>query len=209
MCTLINQAAGGGLNGVPLEETHDIIEKATQDYHLWTRDRGNPKDIKGVQDLCNVDGTNDISKLTNTCQICGSPSHFADGCPVMGQDDNSGNQEDANYIGQNNQGAGFGYGSAANSWDNPNWNHPNLSYKPQNQAPLASLTNSSKAMHRTSREANIIIKPSRRRIILPTSRGLSTITSHKGSKIRIQGAMPTSRTSPSPRSLAARQAWRP
>ncbi|CAM8910658.1 unnamed protein product [Rhodiola kirilowii] len=127
MRTLINQAAGGGLNGVPLEETYDIIEKVAQDDHLWTSDRGNPKDRKGVQDLCHADGRSDIAQLTNTvkmlatkiknlkmassmkssdvanvgvyCQICGSPAHFADGCPVMGQDDNSGNQEDANYVG--------------------------------------------------------------------------------------------------------------
>ncbi|CAM8940457.1 unnamed protein product [Rhodiola kirilowii] len=137
MRTLINQAAGGGLNGVPLEYTYEIIERAAQDYHLWTSDRGNPKDKKGVQDLYLADSTNDIAELTNTvkmlaaevknlktgpsmkssvvanatvyCQICGSPSHFADGCPMMGQD-------------------------SINLWDNPNRNNPNLSYKPQNQA---------------------------------------------------------------------------
>ncbi|CAM8982121.1 unnamed protein product [Rhodiola kirilowii] len=163
MRTLIYQAAGGGLNGVPLEDTYDIIERAAQDYRLWTSDRGNPKDRKGVQDLCIVDGTNDIAELTNTlkmlvteikslktesamkssdvanvgvyCQICGSPSYFADGCPLMGQDSKDRNREDANYVGQNNQGAGFGNGSAANRWDNPNQNHPNLSYKPQNKVP--------------------------------------------------------------------------
>ncbi|CAM8982836.1 unnamed protein product [Rhodiola kirilowii] len=130
MRTLINQAAGGGLNGVSLEDTCDIIERAAQDYHLWTSDRGNPKDKKGVHDLCHIDRTNDIAELTNTvkmlateikslktesgmkplivahvgiyCQICGSPSHFAD---------------------------------APNRWNNPNRNNPNLSYKPQNQAP--------------------------------------------------------------------------
>ncbi|CAM8925993.1 unnamed protein product [Rhodiola kirilowii] len=85
-----------------------------------TSDRGNPKDKKGVQDLYLVDSTNAIAELTNTvkmlaaeiknlktyssikssvvanvaicCQICGSPSHFVDSCPVMGQDNNSGNQ---------------------------------------------------------------------------------------------------------------------
>ncbi|CAM8959462.1 unnamed protein product [Rhodiola kirilowii] len=118
MRTLINQTAGGGLTGVPLDETYAIVEKAAQDYHLWTSDRGNPKDRKGVQDLCHAEGKNDIAELTNTvkilvteikslkaesamkpsvvanigvyCQICGSPSHFADGCLVMGQDDNNG-----------------------------------------------------------------------------------------------------------------------
>ncbi|CAM8999709.1 unnamed protein product [Rhodiola kirilowii] len=152
MRTLINQTAGGGLS-----------EKAAQDYHLWTSDRGNPKDKKGVQDLYLADDTNEITELTNTVKmlateiknlktdsamktfdvvnlgvyyrICGSPSHFEDGCPVMGQDDNGGNREDANYVGQNNQGADFGSGSATNRWDNPNRNFPNLSYKPQNQAP--------------------------------------------------------------------------
>ncbi|CAM8947286.1 unnamed protein product [Rhodiola kirilowii] len=156
MCTLINQAAGGGLNGVPLEDTYEIIERAAQDYHLWTSDRGNPKDKKGVQDLYLADGTNDIAELTNTvkmlaaevknlktgpsmkssvvanaavyCQICGSPSHFADGYPVMGQDSKGRSQEDVNYAGQYNQGSGI------NRWDNPNRNNPNLSYKPQNQA---------------------------------------------------------------------------
>ncbi|CAM8892596.1 unnamed protein product [Rhodiola kirilowii] len=156
MRTLINQAAGGGLNGVPLEDTYEIIERAAQDYHLWTSDRGNPKDKKGVQDLYLADGTNDIAELTNTvkmlaaevknlktgpsmkssvvanaavyCQICGSPSHFADGCPVMGQDSKGRSQEDVNYAGQYNQGSGI------NRWDNPNRNNPNLSYKPQNQA---------------------------------------------------------------------------
>ncbi|CAM8903042.1 unnamed protein product [Rhodiola kirilowii] len=123
MRTLINQTAGGALIGVPLEETYAIMEKAAHDYHLWTSDRGNPKDKKGVQDLCYADDTNDIAELTNIvkmlaieikslktesamkpsvvanvgvyCQICGSPSHFTDGYP----------------------------------------NNPNLSYKPQNQAP--------------------------------------------------------------------------
>ncbi|CAM8896066.1 unnamed protein product [Rhodiola kirilowii] len=165
MRTLINQAACGGLNRVPLVETYDIIEKAAQDYHLWTSDRGNPKDRKGMQDLCHADGTNDIAELTNTvkmlateikslktesamkpsvvanvavyCQICGSPSYFADSCPVMGQDDNSGDQGDANYVGQNDQGNGFSSGSGMNKWDNPNRNNPNLSYKPQNPAPLS------------------------------------------------------------------------
>ncbi|CAM9000948.1 unnamed protein product [Rhodiola kirilowii] len=160
MRTLINQAAGGGLNEVPLEDTYDIIEKAAKDYHLWTRDRGNPKDKKGVQDLYLVDSTNAIAKLTNTvkmlaaevknlktdsikssvvanvaiyCQICGSPSHFADSCPVMGQDNNGRNQEDANYVGQYNQGNGFSIGSGMNRWDNQNRNNPSLSYKPQIQ----------------------------------------------------------------------------
>ncbi|CAM8940875.1 unnamed protein product [Rhodiola kirilowii] len=135
MRTLINQAAGGGLNGVPLEDTYEIIERAAQDYHLRTSDRGNPKDRKGVQDLYHADGTNDIAELTNTvkmlateiknlktesamkpsviayvsvyCQICGSPSHFADGCPVMGQDNNGGHQEDANYVGQQQENAPY------------------------------------------------------------------------------------------------------
>ncbi|CAM8999019.1 unnamed protein product [Rhodiola kirilowii] len=165
MRTLINQTAGGGLTGVPLDETYAIVEKAAQDYHLWTSDRGNPKDRKGVQDLCQTESTNDIAELTNTvkmlateikslkaesgmkpavvanvgvyCQICGSPSHYADGCPVLGHDDDSGNQEDANYVGQNNQGAGPGYRPPLNRWDNPNRNHPNLSYKPQNPAPTS------------------------------------------------------------------------
>ncbi|CAM8925742.1 unnamed protein product [Rhodiola kirilowii] len=155
MRTLTNQAAGGGLNGVRLEEIYDIIEKAAQDYHLWTSDRGNPKDKKGVNDLYVADSTNDIVELTNTvkmlaakvknlktdssmkssvvanvavyCQICGSPSHYADSCPVMGQDNNGRNQEDANYVGQYNQGSGM------NRWDNLNRNNPKLSYKPQNQ----------------------------------------------------------------------------
>ncbi|CAM8957660.1 unnamed protein product [Rhodiola kirilowii] len=155
MRTLINQVAGGGLNQVLLEDTYEIIERAAQDYHLWTSDRGNPKDKKGVQDLYLADSTNDIAELTNTvkmlatkiknlkttssmktsdvanvsvfCQICGSPSHFADGCPVIGQDNHGGNQEDANYVGQYNQGSGM------NRWDNPNRNNPNLSYKPHNQ----------------------------------------------------------------------------
>ncbi|CAM8902266.1 unnamed protein product [Rhodiola kirilowii] len=163
MRTLINQTAGGGLTGVPLDKTYAIVEKAAQDYHLWTSDRGNPKDRKGVQDLCQAESKRDIAELTNTvkmlaieikslkaesfmkpsvvahvgnyCQIRGSPSHYADRCPVMGQDDGSGNQEDANYVGQNNQGAGPGYGPPTNRWDNPNRNNPNLSYKPQNPAP--------------------------------------------------------------------------
>ncbi|CAM8939806.1 unnamed protein product [Rhodiola kirilowii] len=163
MRTLINQTAGGCLTGVPLEDTYDIVEQAAQDYHLWTSDRGNPKDRKGVQDLCQAESTTDIAKLTDTvkllateiqtlkvgctmktsdvahvgvyCQICGSPSHYADGCPVIGPDNDNGNQEDANYVGQNNQGAGPGYGPPMNRWDNPNRNNPNLSYKPQNLAP--------------------------------------------------------------------------
>ncbi|CAM8993471.1 unnamed protein product [Rhodiola kirilowii] len=163
MRTLINQAAGGGLNQVPLEDTYEIIERAAQDYHLWTSDRGNPRDKKGVQDLCQAESTNDIARLADSmkilatemqnmklansmkssdvahvgvyCQICGSPSHYADSCPVIGTDDKNGNQEDANYVGQNNQGAGPGYGPPTNRWDNPNRNNPNLSYKPQNPAP--------------------------------------------------------------------------
>ncbi|CAM8884895.1 unnamed protein product [Rhodiola kirilowii] len=163
MRTLINQTAGRGLTEVPLEETYAIVEKVAQDYHLWTSDRGNPKDKKGVQDLCYADDTNDIAELTNIvkmlatkikslktksamkpliianvgayCQICGSPPHFTDGCPVMGQEGNEGGQEDANYAGQNNQGTGFTSRSAPNRWDNPNRNNPNLYYKPQNQAP--------------------------------------------------------------------------
>ncbi|CAM8999330.1 unnamed protein product [Rhodiola kirilowii] len=162
MRILINQTASGGLTGVPLDKTYVIVEKVAQDYHLWTSDRGNPKDKKGVQDLYLAEDTNEIAELTNTvkmlateiknlkidlamkapdvahvgvyCQICGSPTHFADGCPVMGQDSNGGTQEDANYVGQNNQGAGFDSGSTTNRWDNPNQNHPNLSYKPRNQA---------------------------------------------------------------------------
>ncbi|CAM8941509.1 unnamed protein product [Rhodiola kirilowii] len=161
MRTLINQVAGGGLNQVPLEDTYEIIERAAQDYHLWTSDRGNPRDRKGVQDLCQAESTNDIARLADTmkilateiqsmklannmkssdvahvgvyCQICGSPSHYADGCPVIGSDNQGRNQEDANYVGQNNQGTGFGYGSATNRWDNQNRNNPNLSSKPQNQ----------------------------------------------------------------------------
>ncbi|CAM8998830.1 unnamed protein product [Rhodiola kirilowii] len=163
MRTLINQAAGGGLNQVPLEDTYEIIERAAQDYHLWTSDRGNPRDRKGVQDLCQAESTNDIARLADSmkilatgmqnmklansmkssdvahvgvyCQICGSPSHYADSCPVIGTNDKNGNQEDANYVGQNNQGAGPDYGPPTNRWDNPNRNNPNLSYKPQNPAP--------------------------------------------------------------------------
>ncbi|CAM8992317.1 unnamed protein product [Rhodiola kirilowii] len=124
---------------------------------------GNPRDRKGVQDLCQAESTNDIARLADSmkilatemqnmklansmkssdvahvgvyCQICGSPSHYADSCPVIGTDDTNGNQEDANYVGQNNQGAGPGYGPSTNRWDNPNRNNPNLSYKPQNPAP--------------------------------------------------------------------------
>ncbi|CAM8999968.1 unnamed protein product [Rhodiola kirilowii] len=146
MHTLINQATGGGLNGVPLDETNDIIEKAAQDYHLWTSDRGNPKYKKGVNNLYVADSSNDIAELTNTvkilaaeiknlktnssmkssvvanvvvhCQICGSPSHFVDSCSVMGQDNNARNQEDTNYVGQYNQGNGFSPGSGLNKWDN-------------------------------------------------------------------------------------------
>ncbi|CAM8974311.1 unnamed protein product [Rhodiola kirilowii] len=79
--------------------------------------------------------SSDVAHIGVYCQICGSPSHYADGCPVIGSDDNSGNQEDANYVGQNNQGAGPGYGPPTSRWDNPNRNNPNLSYKPQNPAP--------------------------------------------------------------------------
>ncbi|CAM8903348.1 unnamed protein product [Rhodiola kirilowii] len=128
-----------------------------------TSDRGNPRDRKGVQDLCQAESTNDIARLADTmkilateiqsmklantmksldvahigvyCQICGSPSHYVNGCPVIGSDDNNDNQEDANFVGQNNQGAGPSYGPPTNRWDNPNRNNPNLSYKPQNQAP--------------------------------------------------------------------------
>ncbi|CAM8905954.1 unnamed protein product [Rhodiola kirilowii] len=126
---------------------------------------GNPRDRKGVQDLCQAESTNDIARLADSmkilatemqnmklansmkssdvahigvyCQICGSPSHYADGCPVIGSDNDGGTQEDANFVGQINQGTGFGNGSAGNRWDNPNRNHPNLSYKPQNQAPMS------------------------------------------------------------------------
>ncbi|CAM8928934.1 unnamed protein product [Rhodiola kirilowii] len=182
MRTLINQTAGGGLTGVPLDETYAVVEKAAQNYHLWTSDRGNPKDRKGVQDLRQSESTNDIAKLTDTvkmlateikslktesamkpsvvahigvyCQICGSPSHFANGCPVMGLEGEEGSQEDANYVGQHNQGTGFASGSAPNRWDNPNRNNPNLSYKPQNQAPPSFPTNNNRAVPRTSHEAN-------------------------------------------------------
>ncbi|CAM8946465.1 unnamed protein product [Rhodiola kirilowii] len=126
-------------------------------------DRQNPKDKKVVQDLYLADGTNDIVELTTTVkmlaaeiknlktdssmkssvianvavyfQICGSPSHFVDGCPVMGQDSNEGNQEEANFTGRSNQGSGCPSGSWMNRWDNPNRNNHNLLYKPQNQAP--------------------------------------------------------------------------
>ncbi|CAM9001403.1 unnamed protein product [Rhodiola kirilowii] len=163
MRTLINQAAGRGLNQVSLEDTYEIIERAAQDYHLWTSDRVNPRDRKGVQDLCQAESTNDIARLADSmkilatemqsmklansmkssdvahigvyCQICGSPSHYADSCPVVGADDSNGNQEDANYVGQNNQGDDPDYGPPTNRWDNPNRNNPNLSYKPQNPAP--------------------------------------------------------------------------
>ncbi|CAM8987893.1 unnamed protein product [Rhodiola kirilowii] len=142
MRTLINQAACGGLNQVPLEDTYEIIERASQDYHLWTSDRGNPRDRKGVQDLCQAESTNDIARLADSmkilpprCKICGSPSHYADSCPVIGADDSNGNQENANYVRQNNQGAGPGYGPPTNRRDNLNRNNPNLSYKPQNPAP--------------------------------------------------------------------------
>ncbi|CAM8922800.1 unnamed protein product [Rhodiola kirilowii] len=134
MRTLINQAAGGGLNQVPLEDTYEIIERAAQDYHLWTSDRGNPRDRKEFE-ARNTMKSSDVAHIGVYCQICGSPSHYADGCPVIGSDDNSGNQEDANYVGQNNQGAGPGYGPPTNRWDNPNRNNPNMSYKPQNPAP--------------------------------------------------------------------------
>ncbi|CAM8969039.1 unnamed protein product [Rhodiola kirilowii] len=85
--------------------------------------------------LANTMKSSDVAHVGVYCQICGSPSHYADGCPVIGSDDNNGNQEDANFIGQNNQGAGPGYGPPTNRWDNPNTNNPNSSYKPQNQAP--------------------------------------------------------------------------
>ncbi|CAM8889832.1 unnamed protein product [Rhodiola kirilowii] len=78
--------------------------------------------------------SSDVTHVGVYCQICGSPSHYADGCPVIGSDNQGRNQEDANYVGQNNQEIGFGYGSATNRWDNQNKNNPNLSYKPQNQA---------------------------------------------------------------------------
>ncbi|CAM8981017.1 unnamed protein product [Rhodiola kirilowii] len=136
MRTLINQAAGGGLNGVPLEDTYEIIERAAQDYHLWTSDRGNPKDKKVKMLAAEVKNlktgpsmkSSVVANAVVYCQICGSPSHFADGCPVMGQDSKGRSQEDVNYAGQYNQGSGI------NRWDNPNRNNPNLSYKPQNQA---------------------------------------------------------------------------
>ncbi|CAM8929339.1 unnamed protein product [Rhodiola kirilowii] len=82
-----------------------------------------------------------VANVAVYCQLCGSPSHFVDSCPVMGQDDNSGNQEDANYVGQNNQGSGFASRSGMNRWDNPNRNNPNLSYKPQIQGPPGSYNN--------------------------------------------------------------------
>ncbi|CAM9000929.1 unnamed protein product [Rhodiola kirilowii] len=81
--------------------------------------------------------SSDVAHVGVYCQICGSPSHYADSCPMVGSDSDGGNQEDANFVGQNNQGTGFGNGSAGNRWDNPNRNHPNLSYKPQNQAPTS------------------------------------------------------------------------
>ncbi|CAM8968701.1 unnamed protein product [Rhodiola kirilowii] len=109
MCTLINQVAGGALSGVPLEDAYGIIEKAALDYHLWTSDHGNPRDRKGVQDLCQAESTNDIARLADSMkilatemqnlklannikssdvahigvyyQICGSPSQYADSCP--------------------------------------------------------------------------------------------------------------------------------
>ncbi|CAM8899242.1 unnamed protein product [Rhodiola kirilowii] len=46
----------------------------------------------------------DVANIGVYCQICGSPSHYADGCLVIGADDNNSNREDANYVGQNNQG---------------------------------------------------------------------------------------------------------
>ncbi|CAM8987406.1 unnamed protein product [Rhodiola kirilowii] len=216
MRTLINQAAGGGLNGVPLEDAYGIIERAAQDYHLWTSDRGNPKDRKGVQDLCQAESTNDIARLTDTvkllateiqnmkvgsnmkssdvanisvyCQICGSPSHYVDGCPVIGSNDNSGNQEDANFVGQNNQGTGFGNGSAGNRWDNQT--EITLTSRTNHRIKhlRVSHTNSNKAVHHTNHEDNTTFRLSKHRITLPTSRSLSTTISHKGSKIRIQGA---------------------
>ncbi|CAM8996994.1 unnamed protein product [Rhodiola kirilowii] len=145
MRTLINQAAGGGLSGVPLEDAYGIIEIAAQDYHLWTSDRGNPRDRKGVQDLCNTESTNDITRLADTmkllateiqnlklgnsmkssnvanvgvyCQICGSPSHFADGCPVMG------NYPNLSYKSQNQVPSGFPYRQQQD----------NAPYQPRNQ----------------------------------------------------------------------------
>ncbi|CAM8944338.1 unnamed protein product [Rhodiola kirilowii] len=174
MRTLINQAAGGGLNGVPLEDTYEIIERAAQDYHLRTSDRGNPKDRKGVQDLYHADGTNDIAELTNTvkmlateiknlktesamkpsvvayvsvyCQICGSPSHFADGCPVMGQDNNGGHQEDANYVGQQQENAPYQsrnqYNNQAQQQQNQNsGSYSNLTQpqRDQNSGPTSTM----------------------------------------------------------------------
>ncbi|CAM8993131.1 unnamed protein product [Rhodiola kirilowii] len=69
MRTLINQAAGGGLNGVPLEDAYGIIERVAKDYHLWMSDRGNPRDRKGVQDLCQTESTNDITRLADTMKL--------------------------------------------------------------------------------------------------------------------------------------------
>ncbi|CAM8981200.1 unnamed protein product [Rhodiola kirilowii] len=197
MRTLINQTAGGGLSGVPLEVTYAIVEKATLDFHLWTSDRGNSKDRKGVQDLYLTDGTNDIAELTTTvkmlvaeiknmkidssmkssvnsnvdvyCMICGSPSHFTDRCPVMGQDNNDENQEDANYLRQYNQGTGFTSGSGMNRWDNPNRNNPNSLISHRIRYHQVSLTDSSRNM-------------------VPTSRGISTTTSLNNSRIRARGS---------------------
>ncbi|CAM8999286.1 unnamed protein product [Rhodiola kirilowii] len=231
MRTLINQAAGGGLNGVPLVDTYDIIEKAAQDYHLWTSDKGNPKDRKGVQDLCQAESTNDIAELTNMvkvlateiknlktassmktsdvanvsvyCQICGSPSHFEDGCPVMGRDSKGRSQEDVNYAGQYNQGSGM------NRWDNPNKNNPNLSYKTQNPAPPSFPYSQQQGNAPYQPRGQYDNQAQQTQIIAPTSQGLSTIIIRKGSKIRIQGTLPTIRSSPSNRNLVARLAWSP
>ncbi|CAM8925939.1 unnamed protein product [Rhodiola kirilowii] len=182
-------------HNLELWQTIDTFYQGTRGCrNLWTSDRGNPKDRKGAQDLYHADGTNDITELTNIvkllatkikslktdsamkpsvvanmavyCLICGSPSHFADSCLVMGQDDNSGDQENANYVGKNNQGNGFSSGSGMNKWNNPNLNNPNLSYKPHNPAPPS-------FPYRQQQN-----NP-------PYHKGISTTTSPKKRKIRI------------------------
>ncbi|CAM8925924.1 unnamed protein product [Rhodiola kirilowii] len=158
--------------------------------------------------LANTMKSSDVAHIGVYCQICGSPSHYAEACPVIGSDDNNGNQEDANFTGQNNQGAGPGYGPPTNRWDNPNRNNLNPSYKRKIKHLRASHTNSSRAMHRISHEANTTFEL-KSRITLPISRSLSTTTSHKGSKIRIQVGTRISRSSPSNKRLADHLAWRP
>ncbi|CAM8885170.1 unnamed protein product [Rhodiola kirilowii] len=127
--------------------------------------------------------SSDVSHIGVYCQICGSPSHYADGCPVIGSDDNSRNQEDANYVGQNNQGAGPGYGPPTNRWDNPNRNNPNLVLQAsESGASKLSIQTAARQCTVSAHEGNTTIRLSNRRIATPTSQGLSTIISIKISR---------------------------